>query len=73
MSNDAELRRKILRRIEARFNGHALRSADGLQSLTDLELETAVEEAVRVREEAGRLRREVFHERTTRRLKGGAR
>lgn len=83
---DAELRRKILeglcRRLDARFNGQALRSKDRLelQSLSDQELESAVEQAVRVREiagplheEAGRLRREIFHERAARRLKGGAR
>ena len=77
MSNDAELRRKILdgliKRLEARCNGHAVRTKNGLQSLTDLELETAVEHTVGVREEAGKLRREIFHERAARRLKGGGR
>jgi hypothetical protein len=68
MSNDAELRRKILEGILHRLLGQrADEVPPELKAMSDQELEGALSYAIGLRAEGERLRREVFHEQAHRR------
>jgi len=68
MSNDAELRRKILEGILHRLLGQrADEVPPELKVMSDQELEGALAYAIGLRAEGERLRREVFHEQAARR------
>jgi hypothetical protein len=67
MSNTSELRRKILEGLIKRIEAQ---EQLGLDQLSDPELEQILEAAVRMRWEAGQLRRAIFAEKAARRLVG---